>query len=56
MSIETGSLSAAARQLKTPLPTVSRKVFELVPPADDTVQPVEPQGPTQATILRKSTP
>ena len=29
MSIETGSLSAAARQLKTPRPTVSRKVFEL---------------------------
>src|SRR5207247_9842310 len=27
--IETGSVSAAARQLKTPLPTVSRKVFEL---------------------------
>jgi len=29
MSIETGSLSAGARQLKTPLPTVSRKVSEL---------------------------
>jgi len=29
MSIETGSLSAAARQLKTPLRTVSRKVSEL---------------------------
>ena len=28
-----------------------------VPPADETVQPVEPQGPTtQATIFRKSTP
>jgi len=27
--VETGSLSAAARQLKTPLPTVSRKVSEL---------------------------
>ena len=29
MSIETGSLSAGARQLKTPLRTVSRKVSEL---------------------------
>jgi DNA-binding transcriptional LysR family regulator len=27
--VETGSLSAAARRLKTPLPTVSRKVSEL---------------------------
>ena len=27
--VETGSLSAAARQLKTPLATVSRKVSEL---------------------------
>ncbi len=43
--VETGSLSAAARRLKTPLATVSRKVSELeFPPADEAVQPLEPQA------------
>ena len=41
--VEQGSLSAAARRLKTPLTTVSRKVSELeFSPADEALQAIEP--------------
>ena len=41
-AVEAGSLSAAARQLDTPLATVSRKVSELeAAPQDAASQPVE---------------
>jgi hypothetical protein len=57
MSIETGSLSAAARQLKTPLPTISRKIFDL-----ESHMPTKlfnraaSSSLTQATIFQNSTP
>ena len=43
--VEAGSLSAAARRLNTPLPTVSRKVSELESHLRTKLyQPVEPQS------------
>jgi DNA-binding transcriptional LysR family regulator len=56
MSIETGSLSAAARQLKTPLPTVSRKVFELESHPRTKLFNRSSRKDQPKTIFQKSTP
>ena len=57
MSIEIYSLSASARQLKTPLATVSRNVFELESHVSTkTVQPSRKLVLNPSDDLPKSTP